>query len=302
LKYERKDYDMNIPLSLGFFIVGILAGWSNENSAAAVLFLLMVYFIIKLVQRNKIVLFETLGGIGFLIGFILLIAAPGNYKRLDVIIMMMDSGHASEAFIILLLKRFLYISVLFVKNNGCLVMAVSALFGFDYVYHQKRKLNLFSYFYALATIASVYSMMLSPGFPDRAFMIVLVFSGITLGSIIIQYEIVIPKIVMRNAVILCIPLTIFFSFSILKASRNILGIYLKWEKRIEYIMAEKERGNMDIEVKAPIPVTDKHAALYGLRDIVDDPNDWPNTSIAEYFGLRSIKRLDNDEPWESIWK
>ncbi|MDR1863283.1 MAG: DUF6056 family protein, partial [Treponema sp.] len=81
-----------------------------------------------------------------------------------------------------------------------------------------------------------------------------------------------------------------------------LGIYLRWEKRIEYIMEEKERGNMDIEVKAPIPATDKHAALYGLLDIIDDPNVWPNTAIAEYFGLRSIKRLNNDEPWESMWK
>ncbi|GHV73309.1 hypothetical protein AGMMS49940_06110 [Spirochaetia bacterium] len=55
-------------------------------------------------------------------------------------------------------------------------------------------------------------------------------------------------------------------------------------------------------MKAPIPATNKHTSLYGLSDVLDDASGWPNTSISEYFGIHSIKGIDNGEPWEPAWK
>jgi hypothetical protein len=145
-------------------------------------------------------------------------------------------------------------------------------------------------------------MLLAPGFPDRAFLIVIVFSGITLGGILTQCDIKLPAVARRNPVLFTGFLLLLVSFSFLDASRNIVGIYLKWQNRIEYITVEKAKENLDVEVKAPIPATNKHAAAYGLDDVIDDETDWPNTSIAHYFGLKSIKRLDSNEPWEStLW-
>ncbi|GHV86409.1 hypothetical protein AGMMS50230_20170 [Spirochaetia bacterium] len=67
-------------------------------------------------------------------------------------------------------------------------------------------------------------------------------------------------------------------------------------------MTEKEKGNLDIVVKAPIPATDRHTALYGLEDIAEERDGWTNTAIAEYYGIKSIKGLYNDDPWPSLWK
>jgi hypothetical protein len=136
-------------------------------------------------------------------------------------------------------------------------------------------------------------MMLAPSFAERSFLPVTVFSGITLGTVLSQLKMQVPAMVKRNPFILCL-LIVVLSPTIVKASKNIAGIHLKWQNRVEYILSEKAKGNLDVEVKAPIPATDRHAALYGLTDIADDENDWPNTSIAEYFGLRSIKRLNTD--------
>lgn len=297
---DKSDFNPNMPVSFLFFLLGIFAGWSNENSSAAVLFLLIAYFAVKIVNRKRIVAFEVLGTVGFLIGFSLLMAAPGNYIRLEVINVRLEAigprvTSTRELFVKRLLERFLDITLLYYKNKGFAVMAASLFFGFDLVYHQKRKLHIVVYFYALAAVAACYSMLVSPSFPDRAFLPVVVFSGIALGNILLQIEI--PEIIKRNAIIFIFLAVTGISFSALKAGKNIMGIYLKWQNRIEYILAEKEKGNLDITVKAPIPARDRHAALYGLADILDDKNEWPNTAIAKYFGLHSIQGLDTDDPW-----
>ncbi|MDR2793534.1 MAG: DUF6056 family protein [Treponema sp.] len=299
-RHDEKNYKLNMPLSLLFFFIGVLAGWSQENTGAAVLFLLAAYFVMKIIHKERITLFEITGAAGFLIGFALLIAAPGNYVRADVI-KEMGGGHSGDALLIMLLKRFVDVTLIFFRTHGLTIIVAAAFFGFDLRYHQKHRINLFSYFYALAALASVYSMVLSPTLPDRAFLILFVFSVITLGNILGQYDIPLPAIVVRNKYIIVSLLLLSLFFSVISAGKNIVGIYLKWQNRIEYILSEKEKGNLDVEVKAPIPAIDRHAALYGLGDVLDDKDDWHNTSIAEYFGLRSIKRLDSNEPWESLW-
>ena len=55
---------------------------------------------------------------------------------------------------------------------------------------------------------------------------------------------------------------------------------------------------MEIEV-SPIIATDRHIALYELSDIYSDENNWPNTGIASYFNIKSIK--SNEEPMEALW-
>jgi hypothetical protein len=77
-----------------------------------------------------------------------------------------------------------------------------------------------------------------------------------------------------------------------------VGVYLKWKSRAEYILEQKARGNLDIVVKAPIPVHDRHVALYGIADVdIGKKDGWLNVSIARYFGVNSIDGVENDDPW-----
>jgi hypothetical protein len=90
----------------------------------------------------------------------------------------------------------------------------------------------------------------------------------------------------------------FLIYSFLPASKNMVGVYLKWKNRTEYILEQKAQGNLDIVVKAPIPVHDKHVALYGIADIdINKKEGWLNRSIARYFGVNSIDGIENDDPW-----
>jgi hypothetical protein len=297
-KQDNPDYKLNMPLSVLFFPAGILAGWSAENSGAAALFLLIAYFIVKIVRKDKFALFEILGAIGFLIGFSLLIAAPGNYVRAEVVREL--GGYSNDPFPVKYTNRFIDITKMYVNNLGFLLVFISIFLGFDFVYHQKRKLHIFSYYYALAALASIYSMLLAPEFPPRAFLIVLVFSIITLGNVLLQIELKLPNIIKRNAAFILIIVLIPSVYSFFNASKSIVGVYLRWYDRIEYILAEKEKSNLEIEIRLIIP-TDKHVAMYGLLDIMPDENDFVNQFKAEYFGIKSIKTNDEHPLGESAW-
>jgi hypothetical protein len=298
-KHNDSKFSLNLLQSILLFITGILAGWGNENSGAAILFLLIAYFIVKIIRKDQFALFEILGSIGFLLGFSLLIAAPGNYVRAEVI---RESGwgYMNDPFLVKYIKRFIDITRMFIRNHGFLLMFISIILGFDHVYHQKRKLPVYSYFYALAALTSGYSMLLSPTFPDRAFLIVLVFSVITLGNVLVSMKLKLPIIIKRNMAVLIIMVLIPLANSFFDASIAVVGTYLKWYDRLEYILAEKEKGNLEIKVR-PIITTNKHVALYGLLDLLEDNNDWPNTTIASYFGINSIKINDKDPLGESSW-
>jgi hypothetical protein len=117
------------------------------------------------------------------------------------------------------------------------------------------------------------------------------------GSVLTQLEIQTPEIIKRNSVLLVCIVSILLSIPVFAACKNTFGIYTKWQKRIEYITSEKKKGNLDIVVKAPIPAYDQHAASTGLYDITNDKNAAVNVWIAKYYGLRSIKGVENDEPW-----
>jgi hypothetical protein len=298
-KHDDSAYKLNLPLSCLFLLCGFLAGGTNENSGAAVLILLIAYYIMKVFDKNKtkdkIALFEIMGTIGFLLGFILLVAAPGNAVRMEVI-RQLGWGYVGEPLLVAIIKRFIDITLMLI-NNGWIPVSVTLLLGIDLVKHQKQKLNLFTCFYALAGLASMYSMLLSPSFPDRSFMIVVVFCCIVLGNLLVQMKFELPGIIKRNIYLCSILLVIGLSYSFMSASKNIVGIYLKWQKRIVYINEEKEKGNLDVEFKEIHP-KDKHAALYGLEDIAESKTGWTNAAIANYYGLNSIKGVYNDVPWD----
>jgi hypothetical protein len=286
LKQENPDYKLSVVFSILFFFLGILAGWSNEGSGAAVLVLLFAYFIYKIITKRKFTSFEILGLIGFLIGFTLLITAPGNFARAGLL-KEWWGDYYSGSFV----QQFRVVTIMFMKNYGVLLIAVSAFLGFDLIYHQKRKLHVFFFFYFLTTLAAAYSMILSPILPHRAFFIVTVFAVITLGNILTQTDIRVPDIIKRNMTLFVVLGLLFFSFSFLRAGKNTVGTYLRWQSRIEYILEEKRKGNLEIVVK-PIVAENKHTALFqscGVEDVNWNEHHWVNKAVAEYFGVKSVR-------------
>ena len=76
---------INMLTAILFFFFGILAGWTNENMAVALvpcLILIMAY--LKYTYSGKLPLWMYAGLMGAAIGTLLLILAPGNFVRLGL--------------------------------------------------------------------------------------------------------------------------------------------------------------------------------------------------------------------------
>jgi hypothetical protein len=74
----------NIFNAFIILIIGILAGWSSENGSAEMLVILTLYLMYYYFNNIKFSKYIISGYIGSLIGYALLIGAPGNFVRKTV--------------------------------------------------------------------------------------------------------------------------------------------------------------------------------------------------------------------------
>ena len=139
------------------FLAGVLAGWTNENTGAgllAILVLMMAYFWINKLRIPK---WSVSGLLGALVGYAAMILAPGNYVRATYF-------ENKDSLLTTLINRavrhtksmYEYFFVLLLIFAVCLLL----------VYCQKRSDRAraigSSLIYFTGFLASVYSMILSP--------------------------------------------------------------------------------------------------------------------------------------------
>jgi hypothetical protein len=78
---KRRDnpgWSPQFYVSILWLLIGVLSGWSMENSASGILVLLIAYFALKFMRKERAALFEITGTLGFMAGFFMLLRARGN--------------------------------------------------------------------------------------------------------------------------------------------------------------------------------------------------------------------------------
>ena len=260
--------------------LGIIAGWSMENGAAAILFFLIAYFVRKIIIKEKLKAFEILGFISFLIGFLLLLLSPGSRIRSNQIQQFSDQTTITTLykFFHTIIKRAYYITLDTCKELSFLLIT-SAIVLFELIYQKKFK--YIHFLYILAVFASVYSMVLAPFFQHRSylfpvvFLIIFIFDG--LSTIKFEEQ---GKHFIAAAVIICI---IVFVYSFTVSTLDILNTKQRWDERISIMEEGKANGKMDYEFKI-IHSGERHNAQWNLEDL----NPFDNIPIAKFFGINSI--------------
>lgn len=71
----------SIIIAILMLIFGIMAGWTNENNAAALLIILVLFSVYRLYNKKNTTIWHISGFIGALIGFLFMILASGNSIR-----------------------------------------------------------------------------------------------------------------------------------------------------------------------------------------------------------------------------
>ena len=278
--YRRNTLSEKWYNLLFMFILGLLAGWTNENTSAGLIVILVFSLIINKVETKKFELSKTrlFGIIGTLAGFIIMICAPGNYIR--------SAEFKDDTFIIIkIIKRTLDIT----NNLGNIILplliVIIILISLK-IYH-KKKIEKETYTFILGGFAAIYAMVLSPTFPERAWTGAIIFFAIAI--VILVYDLdTINRLYKFILVDFCIILSIIYVSQYMDLARNINYLRNTWNYRVD-VINESDKDKIFEFYK--YETYNPRNPVYGLEDIGYDPNAWPNGSISKYYGIKGIKAI-----------
>lgn len=279
IDFDNNNNKHNLIKIILYGLLGVIAGWTNENSGAGLISILIAYTIHKkFFCKEKLNKIQIAGAIGSLLGFIIMIMAPGNYKR--------ASGFKDNTFFIIkYLKRFLNITQNATVYLFVLLIILIVLITI-YIY-KKQKIDNKIYIYFTGAFIAAYSMLLSPDFPPRSWTIVIIFLTISIGKALYDLQ---TKNNLKDYVIIDIILftLLIFCNSYINVSREEYSFFKEWNNRIEIINSNKEKEKTDFEF-IPIYTTRKQTPSFALADLYDTNDDLNNKRVARYFGIKSIK-------------
>lgn len=181
--YEGKHANISFQVIASIYILlsGILAGWTNENTAAAMILIGILYIVYFRSHKWQVPVWTICGVIGAIAGFAIMILAPGNYMRAG------DS--VSLNLYILGYRLFTWTLTLFYYSGPLLLISLIMLIVYNRFPNGEKKNNLkLIFIYGLAAIAAVYAMLLSPSFPRRALFGVVTFLIIATGICIYNLD------------------------------------------------------------------------------------------------------------------
>ena len=228
-----------LPKSLGMLVLGVMAGWTNENTAASMILMIALFVLLYKTQKRNIPVWAIFGLFGAIAGYIIMIVAPGNFFRADLRTggITMDLFHFSY--------RFLTSTQFFVQYLGVFNLLGFILFLLFRQNSKNDKNQTYNtsliVLYFIGTLAAVYVMLFSPFFPPRAWFGAVTFNIISFGIIFKNLNLLFD-ILRKIRVVIFFFGAILFAFTYYEAVRDVVYIDTVWKKRHQQIKHQVETG------------------------------------------------------------
>ncbi|MBI6873602.1 DUF6056 family protein [Clostridium aciditolerans] len=289
--------------SIVMFLLGIIVGFSHEQIFVAIFFSSIVFYrhCFKKVKHKEIPLYLILGTIGFIIGGMILICAPGNFAR-------MKTAEASALYKVAALGGYFLIYYFINGAQKLWIWIVTILLVVYIIKIQSPKKHLFTrnikwcLFWIVVAFCSIAPMfVLASSVTARTCSSFIIFLCIALAALLNWDSDTLNKFnKSRLGIIVTVFLVNILFGDLLVGVANNYMLDNQLKKRDSYIVTQKSKGIKDIEV-APFDIY-PHVATY-IYDIKIDPNHWTNISVKDYYNINSIKinySLQKHEVEESL--
>lgn len=264
----------NIYSSCFVFLIGICAGWTNENTAFGLIVILTLLTVKEKIETKSISPLKITGIIGSILGFLIMILAPGNYIRKD--------GYVEDiSFIEKIIRRFINCTTDMFKY---LLPLICVLIIFLIIYKYKRKkININALIFLTGSVLTVYPMVLSPTFPERSWFSIIIF--FLIGIIILFNDLDFSKRFKKYFGIITVVVLALFSIDYCFLIQDISNLNKVWKERTTYINNHKDDSKILLN---SYETKNRKNPLYGQVDISKNPHVWPNNTIENYFKVKSI--------------
>ncbi|MFD1671010.1 DUF6056 family protein [Agrilactobacillus yilanensis] len=274
--------------------LGVLAGWSNENTSGGLIMALVLMMLYqKFIAKKNWRLWQWTGLIGAIIGFLALITANGNKVR--------TAATASKSYLQMSLFERLSKGIDTVSDaisslHMPLVFILLAAAVIMHVLWFENQRAVRAYLWALCGFATLYALALSPTGADggRAFFGGIVFLLIALFSSIPDNFEISENTTLKVSYLALMAFVVTALFNFYPGFSDMYHANAALKTRYTYIEEMVQKGHTKLKVP-PLyyyPKT-KYAINYDSQELGKNTKIFPNSGYVHYFkGLKSIV-IDN---------
>ena len=265
--------------ALPALLLGVVAGWTNENTGGALAVLILCLAIWRLVGKKRVPFWWWAGLAGVAAGVAIMVLAPGELSRL--------SGAGGTGGLYAILPRAARITLDLVRFFWPGIAVWVLLLVVFIAKKRDGRLLRFPVVMLIAGCAASYSMALSPQMPSRVWcgpLIFFIISALALWRA--AGEPSLPKAPLRVlAAALCAALVMaHFAFVVPK----LVSTKTAFDARAADAAERLARGERDLTLDPVSGSGSRFDAAEPWNDISVDPDNWLNVALARYYGADSV--------------
>ncbi|SFC77160.1 DUF3329 domain-containing protein [Butyrivibrio sp. YAB3001] len=279
---------------VGMFLWGIVSGWCNENTSGGVILFVIIELIAHRFKTGKKSFkpWSISGLVGCLIGFVMLIASPGNYGRVDT----MTEEHTG---LLAYAARFLKITNV-IRDNYFLLLLIAAVIAVVLFYYGDsvksftQKYSAFALFIFLffavsyVLIAVAYSEL-------RTFFGAFIFLTIGVANGLSQVAEINDKMIQTILTSVAVGIGLFFVLSYFEDGANMARINREFKERDAYFAQLQEQGARDVTAPLLRPEWETRFSSAYRMDIEKDRDYWINHFYATHYNLGTVTGVEREE-------
>lgn len=307
LPYIRKYYAFEDKLTESvffaflMFLMGVIAGWSNENSICWVIMLLLVFLFANR-RRKEMESWMFTGLAGLITGYALLMFAPGNIARLHVELTNLNAEIGP------------FMSWFNTKLLGPKIDILIAVFTFQFLLwyfclrslflvrkearndNRIEKESLLVKVLLFASFCMTFFMLFSPLFLPRSSFPGTVQLVIAVAILLrVQGEYTTELIKEKAQKFLCV---ISVLYTVVTVSATFYGFYdyhIQVKELLSFVQNSREAKEHVITVNALTPVGETLENASGLHILSfamsEDENFWNNVAFSRYYGIKGVRMV-----------
>ena len=265
----RKKRHWAFFCTLSFFF-----GWYSEIASFVGICMMVCLVVLDVwMNRTKLRLHRLMPVVCAVCGYITMLSMPAQRGNKQA------GGLTGE----LILSRFEDCTRMLRQNLLPLVILFGALFILGLLVRLPRKTMVLAGLFALAGICANYMPIAASYYPERCMCTTVLMLVMACGFLAAPLFDIRPRVLCAACLILCL----LAVPSGLRGCRDILSCHRQNAQREQTIAAALEQGERDVVANVVIPET-PWSGFWGVRDLTDDPETWPNHSMALYYGLDSL--------------
>lgn len=257
-----------------FCVYGFFFGWYNEIASFVGICMVPCLVILDVwMNRRRFETFCLLPVLTAVLGYVTMLMMPAQRAN--------KSGGLTPE---LLKMRFDICLQMLTDHLMPVLILFATLFVMGLICRLPGKTVVLSGLFALAGICANFMPMAASYYPERCMcttVLLLLMAVLFLAA---------PLSKGKGFRVLCAACALVFLLTIpsgIQGCRDILSCHRQHIQREDTIAAALESGEGHVTANTVRPQT-PWSGFYGLRDLMDDPETWPNHSMAEFYGLDSL--------------